>query len=65
MSARLVIHAEIETADELFEVIGLFLKKAAENPFELQRVGQYFVGVVHGLTKEQIEKPVPLEGEQA
>lgn len=64
MSARLVIKAEIDTHEDLAEVLQLYLQKEAANPFTLERARQFIIGMAHGLTKnETTEEPEQKEGE--
>lgn len=65
MSARLVIHAEIDTHEDLAEVLQAYLQKEAANPFTLERAKQFIVGMAHGLTKAESEvtEPEAKEGE--
>jgi hypothetical protein len=64
MSARLVIHAEIETHEDITEAMRLYVQVNAENPFNLIRFRDHIVGMASALTqpKTEEEKPQPLEG---
>jgi hypothetical protein len=56
MSAKLVIEAKIETADDLFEVIEMFTQRVA-NPFELERFRTYIIGVAQALSTSTANEP--------
>lgn len=64
MSARLVIHAEIETHEDITEAMQLWVQVNAENPFNLIRFRDHILGMAHGLTKktEKATSDQPIEG---
>jgi hypothetical protein len=57
---RLVVHAEIETAAELFATVNLWTKTAP--PLELEKWFTYLVGMAQGLITEST--PTPAEPEK-
>ena len=62
MSAKLVIEAKVETADDLFEVMEMYVQRVA-NPFELERVRMYVLTLADSLAETPANEPETKENQ--
>ena len=62
MSATLVIRGDVATVEDLIEVMNLFLQKSANNPYALEKLRAYILGMASGIVPQpQTEQPTPTE----
>ena len=61
MSATLVIRSDVATVEDLIEVMNLFLQKSANNPYALEKLRAYILGMATGIVPQPAEQPTPTE----
>jgi hypothetical protein len=61
VSATLVIRSDVQTVEDLIEVMNLFLQKSASNPYALEKLRAYILGMASGIVPQPAEQPTPTE----
>jgi hypothetical protein len=61
VSATLVIRSDVATVEDLIEVMNLFLQKSANNPYALEKLRAYILGMATGIVPQPAEQPTPTE----
>jgi hypothetical protein len=57
-----VIRSDVATVEDLIEVVNLFLQKSANNPYALEKLRAYILGLASGIVPQpQTEQPTPTE----
>jgi predicted GTPase len=62
VSVAVVLHAQVESVEDLIEVVNSFLQKSANNPYALEKLRAYILGMASGIVPQpQTEQPTPTE----
>jgi hypothetical protein len=61
VSVAVVLHAQVESVEDLIEVVNSFLQKSANNPYALEKLRAYILGMASGIVPQPAEQPTPTE----
>ena len=56
-----MIRSDVATVEDLIEVMNLFLQKSANNPYALEKLRAYILGMATGIVPQPAEQPTPTE----